>query len=324
MKKVATAILLSYSALAIGAESLTVYGHGANRQAALEDAFRTVSQNVCGVDVLDDREHFNNKTVHDKTLVYSSCRVKNYRVIKDELESNHRLLVNVTVENTSHSGRLYSHPSNKTVFDSENVSNRIQSYKQEKEKGDNLIREIFRDYPYRAFNLDGNLRPYVTDDAYRNFYLVVPYKVTWNYNFIKSMEDTFSTIGNKNSGLAHIQISAKNPKNFILGSNNYYYLDDMARLDLIKDQMSGLNELRLQVNARNTKGNRILSLCYSPEYKQGGIFYSIGVARELSIFGNDVNRGEIKIKLSIPAEVIYDISLDVVAERDCKLYASPL
>jgi len=324
MKKVATAILLSYSALASGAESLTVYGHGATRQAALEDAFRTVSQNVCGVDVLDDREHFNNKNIHDKTLVYSSCRVKNYRIVKDEIHSNHRVLVNVTVENTSHSGRLYSHPSNKNVFNSDHVGNQIQSYREEKLKGDELINEVFRDYPHRAFNLDSGLRPYVTDDPYRNLYLVVPYKITWNYNFIRAMEDTFSTIGNKKSGAGYIQVTAKNPKNFILGSTNFYYLNDLARLDLIKDHMSGPNELRLKLNARNTKGNPVLNICYSPEYKQGGIFYSVGIDRQLTIFGNDSNRGEIRVKLTIPAEVIYDISLDVVAEKDCKLYASPL
>lgn len=324
MKKVAYAILLSYAGIAVSAESLTLYGYGADRESAKTDAFRTVSQNVCGVDVLDDREHFNNKTTHDKTVVYSSCRVKNYRVVKDELSSHGRILINVTVENTSHSGRLYSHPSNKNVFDSENIGNQIRSYREEKQKGDQLIGEVFRDYPYRAFNLDTTLKPYVTDDAYRNFYIVVPYRVTWNYNFIRAMEDTFSVIGNKNSGNAYIQVSAKNPKNFILGKTNYYYLNDLARLDLIKNHMSGPNELRLQINARNNKGNRILNICYSPEYKQGGIFYSIGVDRELTIFGNDTNRGEIKIKLTIPAEVIYDISLDIVAERDCKLYASPL
>ena len=76
MKKIATAILLSFAGIAVGAESITVYGYGADRESAKKDAFRTAIENICGTAVLSDREHFNGKTVHDQVISYSSCRVE--------------------------------------------------------------------------------------------------------------------------------------------------------------------------------------------------------------------------------------------------------
>lgn len=313
MKLLAIASLALAANVAVGAESLSLYGYGTDRESAKRDAFRTASQNICGVAILDDREHFNGKTTHNKTNVYSSCRIVNYRIIKDELSEKERLLINVTVEDTRQSGRLFNKPYNREVFNGDVASENIHSYVEEKKLGDELVSEIFRDYPYHAYNLDKSLRPYITDDPYRNIYLVVPYKVTWNKNFIYAMKDTFSAVSNKDGRYGHIQVG-----------NKVYYMDDLTRLNHIKNQITGDNEMRLQLNIRDTSGNRIVHLCYSPVYKQGGIFYSVGVDRQLTIFGTDTNRGEIKLKLTVPAEVIYDISLDVVAERDCKLYAPPL
>lgn len=313
MKLLAIASFALAANVAVGAESLTLYGYGSDRESAKRDAFRTASQNICGVAVLDDREHFNGKTTHNKTNVYTSCRIVNYRIIKDELSEKERLLINVSVEDTRQSGRLFNKPYNREVFNGDAASENINSYIEEKKLGDELVSEVFRDYPYHAYNLDKSLRPYITDDPYRNIYLVVPYKVTWNKNFIYAMKDTFSAVSNKDGRYGHIQVG-----------NKVYYMDDLTRLNHIKDQITGDNEMRLQLNIRDTAGKRVVHFCYSPEYKQGGIFYSVGVDRQLTIFGTDTNRGEIKLKLTIPAEVIYDISLDVVAERDCKLYAPPL
>jgi hypothetical protein len=132
------------------------------------------------------------------------------------------------------------------------------------------------------------------------------------------MNETFSQIKN-NRGHGMISIMAKNPDDIILGKRHNYYIDDWTRFNYIKSKFTNENELRLKVRARDNQGRNALNICYSPEYKAGGIFYSVGISDELTVFGNDRNRGTIKIKLTVPADVIYDIYVDVVAERDCKL-----
>jgi hypothetical protein len=315
MKKIATAILLSFAGIAVGAESITVYGYGADRESAKKDAFRTAIENICGTAVLSDREHFNGKTVHDQVISYSSCRVEKYEILED---IGTQIKINVTVTNNKTSERLFSKSNSKNQFDSNIVNAQVHTIRHEQQKGDRLIDEVFRDYPYRAYNLQQTKNPYFTTDSYRNFYLMVPYDIRWNYNFVTSMNEIFSEIETP-IGRGVINVSAKNPNDLLLGKHNKYFIDDLHRLDYLKSKFVNQNELRLKVKARDDRGRQVLNICYNPEYRAGGIFYSIGVNNRLTVFGNDRNAGTMRIKLTVPADVIYDIYVDVVAARDCKL-----
>ena len=315
MKRLAILTIALASNIAVGATTVTVNGYGSDRESAKQDALNTAVTNVCGKAVLSNREHFNNNTTHDGMSVYSSCRVKKFEIL-DTIDGG--LRVRVTVVDNKSSTRLFSESNSRLEFNGDEVRSQIDSLKREQKQGDILIDEIFRDYPYHAYNLKSEMKPYITNDEKRDIYLMVPFEVTWNYNFIVAMNETFSQIKTKR-GFGVISVSAKNPDNLVLGKKDNYYINDWTRFNYIKSKFMYDNELRLKVRARDNKGRDALSLCYNPEYKAGGIFYSIGISDELTIFGNDRNQGTIKIKLTIPAEVIYDISVDVVAQRDCKL-----
>ena len=314
--KAALAACILASNIAVGATTVTVYGYGSDRESAKQDAFNTAITNVCGKAVLNDREHRNDVTVHNATSVYTSCRVDKFDII-DSTEG--RIKVKVTVIDNRSSHRLFSESNHRLEFDSEQVRNQLQNIKREQQDGDKMIDEIFRDYPYRAYNLVNSKNPYVTVDENRNVLLVVPFELRWNYNFITAMTETFSQIKNKR-GYGVITVMAKNPDALLIGHRDNYYIDDITRFNHIKSKFTEDNELRLAVKAKDYKGNNVINVCYNPEYKSGGIFYSVGVYDELTVFGNDRNRGAVNIKLTIPAEIIRDISLDVVAARDCKLY----
>lgn len=315
MKRLAIVAIALASNIAVGATTVTVYGYGPDRESAKQDALNTAVTNVCGKAVLSSREHFNQSTVHDATSVYTSCRVSRFEVLGTEQD---RLKVRVTVVDNKSSTRLFSESNRRLEFNGAEVRAQLDHLQREQQQGDKLIDEIFRDYPYRAFNLVNTRNPYITSDAQRNVYLMVPYEIRWNYNFIVAMNETFSQFKNS-KGYGSITVMAKNPDNLILGRRDNYVIDDWTRFNHIKSKFTNQNELRLNVKARDHRGHNTINVCYSPDYKAGGIFYSVGVSDELTIFGNDRNSGIIKIKLQMPADVIYDISVDVVAERDCKL-----
>ena len=314
MRKVATAILLSLASMAVDATTVTVHGYGVDREAAKKDAFRTAIENVCGTVVLSDREHFRNRTTHDKVISYSSCRVERYSILE---EVHNGLKVRVTLSDNRLSDRLYSKSNTRNQFDSDKVKAQLDTIKTEQNDGDRLIDEVFRDYPYRAFNLHKTKEPYITIDERRNVLLMVPYDIRWNYNFITALNNMFSMMETPH-GRGVINVMAKNPDALVLGHHDKYFIDDLYRLDYLKSKFSH-NEMRLKIRARDTQGKNVLNICYNPEYKAGGIFYSAGINGKLTIFGNDTNQGTLRIKLTFPAEVIYDIYVDVVAERDCKL-----
>lgn len=320
MNKFVAVAALSLSAnFAVSANTITVYGYGADREKAKLDAFKTATENVCGSNILSSREHFNNRTTHNKVLAYSSCRIKNYRVVE---ESEGKILIEAEIEQINLSDRLSNTSSNRMVFDQSQLNAQLETYKKEKQLGDELIDEIFRDYPHHAYELRRTKKPYIVDDAARNFYLVIPFELQWNKSYINTVRETMTLLQAK-QGVGTVKILAHNPDK-LLGYTSYHNLNDVHRIDKIKSRMTGENELRLHFVARDTKGKHVIDFCYSPEYKQGGIFYSVGVKNNISFFGDDKNSGEVKVRLTVPADVIYDITVDVVAERNCKLYAPPL
>lgn len=318
MKRAAIAALALAANIAVGSTTITVYGYGADREKAKLDAFKTATENVCGSNVLSDREHFNGITTHNKVMSYSSCRVKNFSILE---ESEGKILFRIEVERIGLSDRLTADSNNRMLFDNEQLSAQLETYQTEKRSGDDLIDEVFRDYPYHAYELHETKKPYIVDDAARNFYLVVPYDLHWNKSYINVVRETM-TIMQAKQGVGTVKILANNPHS-VFGYTTYHNLNDVYRINKIKDKLSGENEVRLKVVARDTAGKHVIDFCYSPEYKQGGIFYSIGIKNNIAFFGDDRNYGEVKVRLTIPAEVIYDISIDVVAERNCKLYAPP-
>lgn len=315
MKRLAILAIALASNIAVGATTVTVYGYGPDRESAKQDALNTAVTNVCGKAVLSDREHFNQSTTHNNTSVYTSCRVSRFEIIDNEQD---RIKVRVTVVDNKSSTRLFSESNQRLEFDGAQVRAQVEHLKREHRRGDEMIDEIFRDYPHRAFNLVKTKNPYITSDHNRDLFLVVPYEIRWNYNFIVAMNETFSQIKNKR-GHGVIRVMAKNPDDLLIGKKDNYYIDDWSRFNYIKSKFTDGNELRLKVKARDHRGRDTINICYNPEYKAGGIFYSVGVSDELTIFGNDRNSGTIKIKLTMPADVIYDIYVDVVPARDCKL-----
>jgi len=319
MKRIAIAIIATLANFAASATPITITGHGASREEARQDAFTSAIQTYCGVAVLSEKHFHNGNTVRNDVANYSSCRVKSYKILDQGVSNDlHYIKFSITLEPISQSQRLFNSSNEYNIFDQGQTLSQLETYQKEKTDGDTLLRTMFADYPYNAFNIKNN-HSYIVDDPYRNFYLVVPYQLSWNYNYVQAMHDTFSTMSNNRSGAGVISISAKNPKSLVLGKRNFYYMNDLHRIDQIKDYMTGPNELRLKIEAKDNRGNSVLNVCYNPDYQAGGIFYSVGINKEVSIFGNDIKRGEVKIKLTMPADVIYDVYVQVAADRDCKL-----
>lgn len=318
MRKVIALVALSTS-LPVLANPVLVEGVGNTRYNARQDAFKVASEKYCGTVILSERHTRNENIKRNDITAYSSCRVKSYKILQEDLvDNNYRIKLEVVLEASNQSKRVTTNNKSYNIFNQSQVSAELETYQYEKAQGDRLLKTTFSDYPYNAYHVDLITDPYVMEDNYRNFYLVVPYKVTWNYDYIQAMRDTISVMAD-NKGPGYVRIIAKDPKALLLGKQNYYYMNDLKRIDQIKNYMSGPNEMRLKLQVSNNEGNRIINMCFIPEYKPNGIFYSIGVSKQITIFGNDVNKGEMKLKLTFPADLIYDVFVDVVPQRDCKL-----
>lgn len=313
MKKAIIALSLIFCSLTVSAETIIVTGQGSNREAAKQDAFRIAIEKVCGVAVLSNREFQNREVIRNAFITYSGCRIDDYEIILDQGTSI-KLKAYVTKNGISH--RLFNNSSNTVKFDTENVQAQAQTILEEQTSGDKLIDEVFTDYPYKAFNLNSTQEPYFVSDSNRQIFLMIPFDIRWNHNFVTDINGIFDLLQTK-TGRNFVMVSYKNPNNFI-GRKTEYRMGDDVRFNHIKSKFVGDNELRLKIKAKDINDNMLLDLCYNPEYVPFGIFYSVGVSNQLTIFGNDRNTGTIRINLNIAPEKIYDLNIDVVANRDCK------
>jgi len=300
MRLVAIAALLLASDIAVGATSIIVDGYGSNRESSKQDAFRTAIEKVCGLEILSDREHVNSKTRNNKVQTYSQCRIVDYVVLDETVDS---IRVKVIVESTKNNGFFVHSPDN--IF-TENLSDVFDNYSIERESGDDFIISAFRHYPYHAYNL--KIYDYrIITDSRRDLFLQIPYQLTWNKNFVKHIDATLNLVGTR-TGQGKMYVGRKR-----------YLIDDLTRLDLIKNQMTGNKDFRLRVKALDKSANHMFTVCHSPRYIPNGIFFSAGVYSELTIFPRDKNTDSIYIKLSQSDKNIHAIYVDVVAAKDCKV-----
>ena len=136
MRSLAILAVALASNIAVGATTVTVYGYGADRESAKQDAFNNAITNVCGKAVLSDRENRNNANTYNSTAVYTSCRVDKFDIIE---ENNGRLKVKVSIIDNKSSHRLFSESNHRLEFDGNQVRSQLDSIKQEQRNGDKQI-----------------------------------------------------------------------------------------------------------------------------------------------------------------------------------------
>lgn len=306
---------LFFSQLSYSSETITLISYGNDFESAKQQAFRTAIEKVCGIEVLSKREQFNDKVIYDNIATHSNCRVTDYKILETS-NNPYKITIQIHVHNTKKEDRFFAE-SNDYRF-SLNLQESIDEYHKEKESGNELIKLAFKDYPYQAYNITNIKDPYITNDQARNLYLVVPYKLTWNYNFIKSLRNIFDYVSS-NVGNGRIVIMAKDPKAILLGKKTVHYINDYGRYDLIKQQFSNDREFRVLVKVRDNKGNIVIDTCHLPKYKQGSMFYHLNYNGNLTIFGNDEDYDNILIKINIPLSSIFDVNVSIAAAKDCKV-----
>lgn len=300
MKPIAYAILLLASQIAVSATSITVTGYGANREASKQDAFKTAIEKVCGLEVLSDREHYNDKTRYNKVQTYSQCRIVDYTVLEDNIDF---IKMHVMVETADRKGFFVTSPTN--IFP-DNLVDIFDSYQFEKNEGDKLVLAFMRHYPYHAYNLQVAEHNIISDSR-RDLFLEIPYQISWNKDFLHSLDRLFNLIQTR-TGAGKIYLDRKR-----------YLIDDTIRLDLLKKQITYENAIRIRVLALDKEAKKLFSVCHAPKYIPNGIFFASGVRDQLKIFTRDKNSGTIYIKLLENDKNIHAIYIDVVAYKDCKL-----
>lgn len=316
-------LLLSFNAIA---EYIRVVGTGVDVESAKKNAFASAIEIYVGTIVVSEREIHNRKITKDEILLYSSGYIDDFKIVSQTQIGNQvQLILDVSVNSNKISQRILGKSTHSNVIDGDRVRAQIDTYQQERHNADKLLTMILNDYPYRAYNIE-QLPYYITTNN-RKMQLVMPYKLSWNYNYVMALgnvinktQDAKPKILGRNTGMIHIY--AKDPDDYIFGKHSKFEFNDLTHPSLISGNLYD-NEVRIMGRIINNNNETVWYICHNPNFLSGNqpAFYSIGDVKNIKIYGNAIETNEVKLDIGPDLYRIlqnsYKVQLQIVKNKDC-------
>ena len=307
---------------------IRVSGTGSTFEQAKQNAFVKAVEISVGTVMVSERET-HNRQLKNEVLAYSSGFVDDYKIVStDTFGNTTHITLDVKVAEQRLANRILATGKSNINIDGPKHSMQYDGYLDVKQRGDQLLSMILKDYPKRAYNIKQD-KYSVNVDIYRNMVLVIPYELVWNYNYIVSLNDALKILEDGSNGfmkpsIANVIVMAKDPKDYVIGEKNHYKFNDIARVDQIQNSFS--NEPRILLIMYDNSNKPVLKQCWSsggniPFYEKNN---SYGYNRNAIIYGNVKVKNNLTV--SIPAgsylhrvmHNAYRLELSVVSDDDCK------
>lgn len=235
-----------------------------DQQRATKLAFKEACNKAFGSVISSDLESNNQQLTRDNVTNYSSCYVKDHKIISREQNGNGEfiLVIDVIVSSNKIANRALGSSEATDQFDGEKHIDRITTFQESKQDEDKILYSVLNDYPSRAFNLeiDGS-RAMINN--YRNSRIEIDFLAGMNQGYIDSLQDLFKTVGKvprlnpvdqrpTDSGQATVSILTE-AHSFFLGANQtkYYQFSDLKSYAAIQNRLGAPMNLLLQVRVQS-------------------------------------------------------------------------
>lgn len=237
-----------------------------DQQTAKTLAFKEACNQAFGSVISTELESNNQQLTRDNVTNYSSCYVKNHKVLSVEQNQvgEFVLLIDVTVTSNKIANRALGSSSATNQFDGEKHIDTLNSFQESKQEEDKILTSVLRDYPGRAFDLEIQ-NSNVAINNYRNGRLEINFVASLNQGYLDSLQDTFKTVGTVprinsldqrpvSNNLAQVSILTESNGLFV-GTNkiNYYQFPDMITYKSISDRLGAPMNLMMQVRIQSGK-----------------------------------------------------------------------
>lgn len=168
-----------------------VVSEGATEEQARAEGFRSAINQAIGSVVATQTETQNQRLVRNEIVNYSSGFVDRYEVIEREQVGNQvRLKMRVWVAESKIAHRLLSQGFSLQTVPGPQLAAQAQTLLEERQRGDQLVAAIMRDFPHRAFDI-------IAEQGRMSFNnrvprLEVPVTVRWNPNFVSALREALA------------------------------------------------------------------------------------------------------------------------------------
>lgn len=275
---------------------ISVIGEGNTVTEAKNDGFQKAIEQEVGVVLVSNQTTRNNKLAKDEILAHSSGYVQDYKIHNTEkVGSTYYITMDVYIKPNAIAERILGASTYESSFDGEKFKEILDSHNNSRNSGYELLNSVLSDYPQSAFVIErqqfGLSDISTMVDEYRTPVFIIPYKVKYNYNFLKALNDTMRVVSDKKLDGNQFQftIISKNPNNLLLGENSTYYLNDAYQANLIKKTLATMVSVRVEGLDKN--GVPIFHQCEMIESEKSTTM------KKVALYGNDRYQGEFLIRL---------------------------
>lgn len=289
---------------------ITVIGEGTDLIQAKNNGFQKAIEQEVGVVLLSNKEVQNSKLVKDKIITHSSGYIHDYKIHNtDKVGDIYYITMDVYVKSSAISERVLGVIKDSRNIDGEKINEQYTSYNNSRKTGDELLNLVLSDYPKSAYVVTNQLVDkddiITVVDRDRNPVLIVPFQVTFNYNFLKSLNESLKATSDKqisgNKNQHKIVIRSKKPNSFF-NDNDAYYVNDTQRAGLIKKPF--YDALFIKLVGIDNDSKKLFYVCQQFKSKAPGIFEM----KEYLIDGTEVYEDEVAITFKNKESLIKKIN----------------
>jgi hypothetical protein len=303
-------------------------GVGNTYEEAKTNAFKEAIEHQVGVVIASERESYNEKLVKNEILAYSSAFVDEYKIISQQNIGNKvQVVVDSKLSLLRLSDRILSKGKDSKNIDGAKHDSQYKSFLENKQNGDMILASILRDYPRRAYNINQSTYT-VKIDTYRNLTLTIPYTLSWNPNYIASLNDAIKIVADGKPKLWSQEkgIAQQYPSMIRVGTEKYYFNEYVVPNQLL-DAIMDWNEIRINMEIKDLNNKTQYSECFVPKQLNSrvGDYYNINYVKTINVGFNKTAGEQSSIQLKIQqnsklADImnnLTNIELSVVPKKVC-------
>jgi len=307
---------------------LRTTGVGNTYEEAKNNAFREAIEYQVGVVIASERESYNEKLVKNEILAYSSAFIDEYKIISQQnIGTKIQVVVDVKLSLLRLSDRILSKGKDSKNLDGAKHDNQYKSFLENKQNGDMILANVLNDYPRRAYDIQQS-NYIVKIDTYRNLTLTIPYTLSWNPNYIASLNDAIKIVADGKPSLWSQErgIAQQYPATVRVGTEKYYFNEFVIPNKLL-DAVMDWNEIRINMEIKDFYNRTQYSECFVPKqlHSRVGDYYNINYVKTINVGFNKTagEQSSIEMKIHQNSKLAYimqnlsTIELSVVPKKVC-------
>ena len=238
-----------------------VVAQGRDLKDAQAQALRMAVERAVGSVVSSSTETRDSRLIRDEIIVYAAGYVDDYKLEAQQVVGNQtQVKMKVWVSHNKLANRLLGESRADGAVEGNRISEQIRSFQNTRKTGDQLVAEVLRDFPKRAFDVRMDKTRTRIDDN-RVAWVDVGIFVAWDPEFIKSMQEVMKAIKHRDDCNSFwYDCDAQG----IVEIKDRWGFDDTKALKVMFDQMI-VSRPTLLLKLKDNTGRTVYQDCYAAD-----------------------------------------------------------